>query len=368
MATWDITAPAASGIGETASGSSAALTPPGDFDGATIDSVTILSAPTLDSDSATDDTIGIRWEISDSVTAAVYGDNSSAGSDAISLCSASLGDSVSSDTITAGSAPSPAPTIAVAADWDRVRYESNYSSSMKKDDETCSWSAFTIRVTYTALTPEDRRQTHYRFATPITGAAHEAWALVGTEDTSFEVTLDEDYALILKIVNNGGLDAPNQFYQLECNVDSAGWNDVTAASSNVRVVGSGDTDNAQSSTERLTTSGNAFQGTILDEVDGTVGGVIQGDSDREIYYAITFRSADLSGGESILLRAYAATFATYDITAAATIPAEIFVSELPVAALTFTRFAPTFEHTVTPAFPYHIFSRFRKAMRVLLTM
>ena len=28
---------------------------------------------------------------------------------------------------------------------------------------------------------------HYRFATPISGAAHEAWTLVGTEDNSYEV-------------------------------------------------------------------------------------------------------------------------------------------------------------------------------------
>ena len=148
MATWDIVAAAeASSIGETASGNST-VTPavPSDFDGAVIDSVTILSAPTIDSDAATNDSLGIRWHIGQPVVS-TYGNGAT---DATSLCYALLGGgSPTTATIVVGSGTSPAPTIAVAADWQQVNWSSNYSSSGMPDAETCTWSAFTIRVDYT---------------------------------------------------------------------------------------------------------------------------------------------------------------------------------------------------------------------------
>jgi len=145
MATWDITYPAATGIGGSGSGS-ASITPPGDFDGATIDDVSLFGSPAVISEGTTDDTIGVRWRIQTTAAAAVWGDYAS---DGISLMSASLGDGVTGDFIVDGSAPSPAPSIAVAADWDEVAYNANYAANMKNDAETVSWSTLTIRITYT---------------------------------------------------------------------------------------------------------------------------------------------------------------------------------------------------------------------------
>jgi hypothetical protein len=167
-------------------------------------------------------------------------------------------------------------------------------------------------------------QEHYRFATPITGSAHESWTLVGTEDNSYEVTLDSNYALIVK-VGSGLTAVPTEDYQLEYNVDGAGWNDVNGSSSNVRTVDSGDVDQAVSSTERLTTSSRTFANSRLDEANGAVNYTLPGDRDLELYYAITFRSADLSGGESITFRitlTSAATDVNYDITPTATTNAD----------------------------------------------
>ena len=85
---------------------------------------------------------------------------------------------------------------------------------------------------------------HYRFMTPITGAAHEAYTEVGSDDTSFEITLDTGYCVNLKIGNTGDM-AANGDYQLQYDVnDSGSWNDVNASSSNVRVAVTGDTDDA----------------------------------------------------------------------------------------------------------------------------
>lgn len=173
MATFDITVPAGSGVGNSDT-AAAAFTEPGDFDGATIDDVSVVGTPTITSDGATDDTIGIRWRIQTDGDAAIWGDY---GSDAVSACSAVLGDSVSSDTITDGSAPSPAPTTAVAADWDEIAYLANYNASGMPDAETCSWSAFTIRVTYTPAAPEDNLladdvQSTSEVTTPAIGQEH----------------------------------------------------------------------------------------------------------------------------------------------------------------------------------------------------
>lgn len=148
MATWDITVSAGSTVG---SGTDVLLTTisgvvPGDFDGSTIDSVAVQGTPTVTSDGTTDDTIEVRFFVTTTVPADVYGGD---GSNAASMCFASVGDSASSANITDGSSTSPAPTTAVAADWDEVRYSIAYAANMKNDGETVSWSSFTVRVTYT---------------------------------------------------------------------------------------------------------------------------------------------------------------------------------------------------------------------------
>jgi len=312
MATFDITSPLGVNEGQGDSGF-AGVTPPGDFDGATITDVSVVGSPTITTDGQTDDTIGVRFRIQSSAVVAIWGDY---GSDAVSLCSASLADEAGPDTITDGSAPSPAPSIAVAADWDNIAFEINYAANMMADAETISFSTFTIRVTYTPL--PNIQQESYRFCTPITGAAHEAYTLVGVVDTSFEITLDVDYCLIIKVGNDGGLSTSNP-YQLEYNVDGGGWNDVNASSSNVRSAASGDTDNATSLVERLTTTSRSFLASGLDEVDGLRSFTIDENEDAELYYALTFRSADLSGGESIDFRLTATDSVTLDITPNATV-------------------------------------------------
>lgn len=183
-----------------------------------------------------------------------------------------------------------------------------------------NWDIDTVRVVVTFDPPPDIQQEHYRFATPITGAAHEAYTLVGSEDTSFEIVLDDDYCIIVKLGNDGGAGTLSS-YQLEYNVDGAGWNDVNATSSNVRAVDSGDTDNATSTTERLTTSARTFDTSRLDDSNGSIAiYILPADEETELYFAITFRSADLSGGESIDFRLSATDTITFDITPNATVP------------------------------------------------
>ena len=181
---------------------------------------------------------------------------------------------------------------------------------------------------------------HYRFCTPITGGAHEAYTLVGTEDNSYEITLDSDYCLIVKVTNDGDMSATGDF-QLQYDVDGGGFNNVNATSSNVRSAASGDTDGATANTERLTSHSTQFIGSELDEVDALFATNLTGGVNREFYFAINFRSAELSGGETItfqLLTGGSAFPTAHDVTPTATVPAaaDPNTSELPSTSLTVT--------------------------------
>jgi len=153
MATWNITANGGdnqTGDGTTGSNvTTIAEAVPGDFNGSTINSVSVSGTPTLvTANGPTNDTVGVRWRIQTDGDVAIYGDF---GSDAASLCSAVLGNGVSSDTIADGSSPSPAPTIAVAADWDEVGWSINYNASAMPDGETVDWSTASSVTSHSRL-------------------------------------------------------------------------------------------------------------------------------------------------------------------------------------------------------------------------
>ena len=151
MATWTITVPARSGVGETGS-ERVSITPPGDFDGATINSVTLQGTPTVSSDQGgTDDVLLARWAVQTSSFTDTYG---TTGSDEGSICWARLADTApASADVTSGSATSPAPTTAVAANWDNIYWQMFYTQNGMPNNETMTWSAFTIDVDYTPAAP-----------------------------------------------------------------------------------------------------------------------------------------------------------------------------------------------------------------------
>ena len=151
MAQWDITVPAGTGVGAGSSNNNSDITGvvPGDFDGATINSVTLVSPPnvTLNANSS-NDTMTLRWCIRTSGGTEVYG---TVGSDAGSIAYCNINPfNLLPTAISAGGAPSPAPTTAVAADWDQLYWAWVYSVAGKNDASTCDWASYTIRVDYTA--------------------------------------------------------------------------------------------------------------------------------------------------------------------------------------------------------------------------
>ena len=144
----------------------------------------------------------------------------------------------------------------------------------------------------------------YNWVEDIDGAAHESWSYgPATPNAVEDVELDEDWSPIIKVYNvNPSIAAIAASFKLQYNVDSAGWFDVTSSSSNVRITDSGDTDDATSSTRRTTAEAPNFYESRLDEVNGIVVGSIPADWESEYYYALNFRSAELSGGERIVFQ------------------------------------------------------------------
>jgi hypothetical protein len=92
--------------------------------------------------------------------------------------------------------------------------------------------------------------------------------------------------------------------QLEYNVDGAGWNDVTGTSTNVRAAASANLTDNEVTTQRLG-GGGTFDAGRVDEANGQAANPNAGNLNSEtteVLFSVTFRSADLSGGENIDLR------------------------------------------------------------------
>jgi len=169
-----------------------------------------------------------------------------------------------------------------------------------------------------------------------------------------DVALDTLCHIVFQLDHNGALES-NFTAQLEYNVDGGGWNDVTAASTNIRASASAsitdgvDVPQLIGSGTYLSTNGG------YDEVDGSSGeanldwaldGTV---TEVNVQYAFVARSADLSGEEVIQLRVK--NLEVYDQTAQLTIA--IQATDIPVtnADLTLTGYASTVDeaHIITLA-------------------
>ncbi len=165
---------------------------------------------------------------------------------------------------------------------------------------------------------------HYRWADDD-NASHELCAFIADEDTSYEVPLADrgtSHLLVVKIHNDGDM-AANGDFQLQYEKNSTGgFSDVNATSSNVRTIAGQDTDNATSSTERLTATAQTFVFSTFEDGDSLNAKNIGGGDDCEYYYSIEFRTADNSGGESYEFRVlHGGATMTHDVAINATLAA-----------------------------------------------
>lgn len=191
--------------------------------------------------------------------------------------------------------------------WVIAFYNSAWSRDMGSDGSYFEISCCEVEVTYsTVWETTDQYDWRWYDDDNIDIDSCTAHAAI---NTSYEVPIANlGTAHIIrfhqKIVNFSG--GPN-YVQLQYNKDSGGWNDVTPTSSNVRSIAGLPPDNDICLTELLTNEGGTFSAAgLYDESLGLTQFCttynLQANNETELAFCIEFRSADLSGGESIDFR------------------------------------------------------------------
>jgi hypothetical protein len=122
-----------------------------------------------------------------------------------------------------------------------------------------------------------------------------------------DVDLDTLCHIVFQLDHFGALEA-NFTAQLEYNVDSGGWNDVTASSTNIRSSASANITDGLDVPQLIGSGDYLSTNAGYDEVNGASGGANldwpfdQDTTETNVQFAFVARSADLSGGEVIQLR------------------------------------------------------------------
>jgi len=146
---------------------------------------------------------------------------------------------------------------------------------------------------------------------------------LSTEDLTYEVPLaDRDTSHHLRITysNTGGMQASGDF-TLQSNTDGGGFQDVDASSTNVRLIAGMPDDDDACDVQRLASGTGGFQFGKYEDSGGAITKTLSNGDFQESVYSVEFRSADLSGGESITFRMQTggADFDAYNVTPIVTI-------------------------------------------------
>lgn len=120
-------------------------------------------------------------------------------------------------------------------------------------------------------------------------------------NTDWTQAVDENFRVRFEIEEDAGasftLDP-----QLQYNLNGAGWNNVTGASSVVRATASPNVADGAATTNQLTQSGLGFVAGVFDEVDGLAGSQTLNNQHTEVEYCVQIRSADVNNGDTVQLR------------------------------------------------------------------
>ena len=192
-----------------------------------------------------------------------------------------------------------------------------FSIQFRSADLTAGSEVINLRLkNMDAYTVADATGTMEALATPTFDLTGFGWFNDGTQAGSTQIgstdvdasdlSLDTIYQVRFEITETAGGISLNKIFSLEARVDGGSWFNVTGSSTNVRMAPSASLTNTENTTQRLGGGGTFLTpNNGVDEDDGSVGGTDNDWSGSEIgeyLHSITFRSADLSGGEAIDLR------------------------------------------------------------------
>ena len=149
-------------------------------------------------------------------------------------------------------------------------------------------------------------QTAYRFRDDDGGEAAASWKDALNTDVSINV--DETFRLRIQVSETAGGNWANVLFKLQSNTEGAGWQDVTAASTNVKSIGSANTTwvltDDDPTTEQLAGAGTFTTGRWDD--DGVTETAITLDADinddTELEFCLQGISGDLDNGDVTTFR------------------------------------------------------------------
>ncbi len=175
-------------------------------------------------------------------------------------------------------------------------------------------------------------QDHWRFYDDD-NTDEDATTARGTgEDVTHEILLSErDTSIHLRVVySNDGAMSGNDAYTIQADVDGGGFATVTTTSTNVRQI-AGQPADGNATSQRLSAGTGSFTGGEYDDVDSVIDTNLAAGNYTEAVWSIQFRSADLSGGETVTLKIqYAGADANaFNVTIVCTIEAAAAPPFLP---------------------------------------
>lgn len=144
---------------------------------------------------------------------------------------------------------------------------------------------------------------------------------LANQNTPCTMSVDTNYRLRLEIQETAAAGTNNKTFQLECQLNSGGFFNVTGTSTIVRSSASPNLADAANLTDQLTVGTGTFQGgNGFDEVNGVAGGAamdIAASGHAEIEYSFQVRGADVANNDTIECRA--AAIAAWTVTASITV-------------------------------------------------
>ena len=189
-------------------------------------------------------------------------------------------------------------------------------------------------------------QTDFRFRDDDGSETGATWK----EDTNVDADIepDENFRYRLGFLNtvNGATVEPRFQY----NLNGGGWNDITDASSVVRYSLSSNFAHEDDTTQQIT-SGDFFHGAMYEE-DETINETYFSGESFESEACLQIIGSDVSGGDTIQLRASDGVLGAYDTYAeigTATVPGGVAVTPAPAAAIAGKAEPQVFPLVITPA-------------------
>ncbi|MGD9034531.1 MAG: DUF2341 domain-containing protein, partial [Desulfobacteraceae bacterium] len=124
-------------------------------------------------------------------------------------------------------------------------------------------------------------------------------------NTNWTQMVDKNFRVRFLVQETAGNPDADKTLQLEYNLNSGGWNDVTGASSVVKAAATANVTDAVDTSQQLGSGTFVTPNAGFDEADGLVGGAsldFSGNDEVEVEFSLQIVGADVSNGDTIELR------------------------------------------------------------------